>query len=79
MHLLFGNFLAVSTSHAAGLVLVALAIWLVHMLFRRRFLLVTFDPEGATVAGVNTSFWSMCLNLSIGSLPRSRYTRSEPF
>jgi ABC-type Mn2+/Zn2+ transport system permease subunit len=50
LHLLFGNLLAVSFSHAAGLVLVALAIGLVHMLFRRRFLLVTFDPEAATVA-----------------------------
>src|ERR1700680_764080 len=66
LHLLFGNLLAVSLSHAVGLVLVALAIGLLHMSFRRRFLLVTFDPEAAPVAGVNTSFWSMCLNLSIG-------------
>jgi len=66
LHLLFGNLLAVSISHAMGLVLVALTIGLVHTLFSRRFLLVTFDPEAATVAGVNTSLWSMCLNLSIG-------------
>jgi hypothetical protein len=34
--------------------------------FGRRFLLVTFDPEAATVAGVNTRWWSFFLNLAIG-------------
>jgi zinc transport system permease protein len=66
LHLLFGNLLAVSPSHAAGLVIVGLAIGLVHVLFQRRFLLLTFDLETARVAGVNTGFWSLCLNLTIG-------------
>jgi len=66
LHLLFGNLLAVSFGHAAALVAVAAGMGLVHLLFHRRFLLVTFDPETATVAGVKTSLWSMCLNLSIG-------------
>ncbi len=66
LHLLFGNLLAVSTSHAVGLVILALVIGLVHILFGRRFLLVTFDPEAAQVAGVNTALWSLFMSLAIG-------------
>jgi zinc transport system permease protein len=66
LHLLFGNVLAISVSHAGGLMANALLIGLVHILFSRRFLLVTFDPESAQVAGVSTRLWSLCLNLSIG-------------
>jgi ABC-type Mn2+/Zn2+ transport system permease subunit len=67
LHLLYGNVLTVSPGHAAGLVVLALGIGLVHVLFGSRFLLVTFDAEAAQVAGVNTRFWSVCLNLSIGA------------
>jgi ABC-type Mn2+/Zn2+ transport system permease subunit len=66
LHLLYGNVLAVSPSHATGLIVVALAVGTVHALFGRRFLLITFDAEAAQVAGVNTRLWSLCLNLSIG-------------
>jgi ABC-type Mn2+/Zn2+ transport system permease subunit len=66
LHLLFGNLLAISATHTASLVLVAVVIIVLHVLFRRRFLLVTFDIEAASVAGVNTTFWSMSLNLLIG-------------
>jgi ABC-type Mn2+/Zn2+ transport system permease subunit len=31
-----------------------------------RLLLVTFDPESAQIAGVNTRRWALALNLSIG-------------
>ena len=67
LHLLYGNVLAVSPSHATGLVVLALVIGIVHVLFGSRFLLVTFDAEAAQVAGVNTRLWSICLNLSIGA------------
>ena len=66
LHLLYGNLLAVSVSHAVGLVVLALVIGLLQILFGRRFLLVTFDPEAAQVAGVNTTFWSLSMNLLIG-------------
>jgi zinc transport system permease protein len=67
LHLLYGNVLAVSSSHATGLAILALAIGLVHVVFASRFLLITFDAEAARVAGVNTRLWSICLNLSIGA------------
>ncbi len=66
LHLLYGNVLAVSPGHARGLVLVALAIVIVHGLFAQRFLLITFDTEGARVGGVHTRGWSLLLNLWIG-------------
>jgi zinc transport system permease protein len=66
LHLLFGNVLAVQTSSVAVLTIVALSTVAMQLLFGRRFLLVTFDPEAATVAGVNTRFWSFLLNLTIG-------------
>jgi len=66
LRLLYGNLLTVSTSHAAGLVALAVVIGAVQILFGRRFLLVTFDPEAASVAGVNTALWSLSLNLLIG-------------
>jgi zinc transport system permease protein len=66
LHMLFGNLLAVSVSHAAGLAMVALIIGLAHMLFSQRFLLVSFDAEAARVAGVNVRLWSLGLNLLVG-------------
>lgn len=66
LHLLFGNVLAVQVTDVILLTVIALGIGLVQMLFARRFLLVTFDPEAARVAGVNTRLWSLALNLAIG-------------
>jgi ABC-type Mn2+/Zn2+ transport system permease subunit len=66
LHLLFGNILAVQVSDVVGLTIIAATIGLVQLLFTRRFLLVTFDPEAARVAGVNTRLWSLALNLAIG-------------
>jgi ABC-type Mn2+/Zn2+ transport system permease subunit len=66
LHLLFGNVLAVQLTDVIGLCIIAGVIGLVQLLFARRFLLVTFDPEAARVAGVNTRLWSLVLNLAIG-------------
>lgn len=66
LHLLFGNVLAVEVADVVRLAIIAGVVALVHVLFARRFLLVTFDPEAATVAGVDTHLWSLCLNLAIG-------------
>jgi hypothetical protein len=39
-----------------------------HTLFWRRFLLVTFDAEAAKVAGVRTRRWALGINLLIGAI-----------
>jgi ABC-type Mn2+/Zn2+ transport system permease subunit len=66
LHLLFGNVLAVQTDDVVALTIIALLIVSMQLLFGRRFLLVTFDPEAATVAGVNTRLWSLTRDLAIG-------------
>jgi len=66
LHLLYGNVLAVSPGHAAGLAVIAGVIGVVQIAFGARFMLVTFDAEAAEVAGVNTRLWATGLNLTIG-------------
>ena len=66
LHLLFGNVLAVQAGDVVQLAVIAAVIGVIQVLFARRFLLVTFDPEAATVAGVRTRLWSLGLNLCIG-------------
>lgn len=68
LHLLFGNVLAIQSSHVIALVIQAAAVILLHVLFWRRFLLVTFDAEAARVAGVKTRWWSLAINLVIGAV-----------
>ena len=63
LHLLFGNVLAIQPSHVAALVLLAVLVGCLHLLLAPRFLLVTFDAEAATVAGVKTRVWAFVLNL----------------
>jgi zinc transport system permease protein len=66
LHLLFGNVLAVQPRNVVVLGIISLVVVLMQLLFGRRFLLVTFDPDAATVAGLNTRLWSLILNLAIG-------------
>jgi zinc transport system permease protein len=66
MHFLFGNLLAVHPVHAASLAAMAALTAAAHATFMRRFLVTTFDPEAAQVAGVNVRAWSLLLNLLVG-------------
>jgi ABC-type Mn2+/Zn2+ transport system permease subunit len=66
LHLLFGNVLAVQPTDVFQITTIAAVVALMQMVFGRRFLLVTFDPEAATVADVNTRLWSLILYLMIG-------------
>jgi ABC-type Mn2+/Zn2+ transport system permease subunit len=66
MDLLYGNILAVPPSHVMGLTALAAAVVTAQLVFMPRFVLVTFDPESAQIAGVNTWRWSLALNLLIG-------------
>ena len=68
LHLLFGNVLAIQTSHVIALLIEAAVVVVLHVLFWRRFLLVTFDAEAAKVAGVKTRWWSLAINLLIGAV-----------
>jgi zinc transport system permease protein len=66
MHFLFGNLLAVTPLHAGSLAAMAAVTAAAHAACMRRFLVTTFDPEAAQVAGVNVRGWSLLLNLLVG-------------
>jgi ABC-type Mn2+/Zn2+ transport system permease subunit len=66
LHLLFGNVLSVHGAAVVQLSLVAVAAVSAQLVVGRRFLLITFDPEFAAVAGVNRRAWSLALNLAVG-------------
>lgn len=66
LDLLFGNVLAVSVSDVVWLSAIAVAVGSMQLLFGQRLLLVTFDPETATVAGVNARLWTLALHLAVG-------------
>ena len=68
LHLLFGNVLAIQARHVITLLIEAAVVVLLHALFWRRFLLVTFDAETARVAGVKTRWWALAINLLIGGV-----------
>jgi zinc transport system permease protein len=65
-YLLFGNVLAVQVADVVELAIIAAVIGAMQWLFGRRFLLVTFDPEAARVAGIDARIWTRALNLAVG-------------
>ena len=66
LKVLFGNILSVHTGEmvALGVLLAVLAI--VHVVFYKEFLFVSFDPETAQAQGINVRGWDLLLYLTIG-------------
>jgi zinc transport system permease protein len=66
-HMLQGNIL--TTSHEDVRVLIALVagIGLIHLLFVKPFLFVSFDPETARTLGLRTRVWSLLLYVTLGA------------
>ena len=64
--MLVGNILAVSRHDVAKTALLYGAIGLFHYIFRRRFLLISTDPEGAEAQGISIRFWDFLFYASFG-------------
>ena len=66
LKVLFGNILSAHTGEmvALGVLLAVLAV--VHVLFYKEFLFVSFDPETAQAQGINVRGWNLLLYLTIG-------------
>ena len=66
LKVLFGNILSAHTGEmvALGVLLALLAI--VHVVFYKEFLFVSFDPETAQAQGINVRGWDLLLYLTIG-------------
>jgi ABC-type Mn2+/Zn2+ transport system permease subunit len=61
-----GNILGITHSDTMVLLAVAVPVLLVHLVFFKEFLFVSFDRETARTLGYNVVFWNLLLYLTIG-------------
>ena len=64
--MLVGNILAVSWFEVTKTAILYGAIGLFHFIFRRKFLLISMDPEAAEKEGINIRFWDFLFYASFG-------------
>jgi ABC-type Mn2+/Zn2+ transport system permease subunit len=67
-HLLQGNILTITNGQLYALAITLVVIGLVHYLFHKEFLFVSFDAETARTQGYNTAGWNLLLFLTIGTV-----------
>ncbi|MBI4608150.1 MAG: metal ABC transporter permease [Candidatus Rokubacteria bacterium] len=65
LNMFFGNILSVPTAELLALAVVVPLIGLVHLLFAKEFLFVSFDFETARAHGVNARLWDLVLLLTL--------------
>lgn len=61
-----GNILGITPTDTLILLAVAVPVLLVHVLFYKEFLFVSFDRETARTLGYNVRFWNLFLYLTLG-------------
>ena len=61
-----GNILGITRVDTLILVAVAVPVLLVHLIFYKEFLFVSFDRETARTLGYNVRFWNLLLYLTLG-------------
>ncbi|HXG72527.1 MAG TPA: metal ABC transporter permease [Gemmatimonadaceae bacterium] len=61
-----GNILGITAADTMTLVAVAVPVLLLHGVFYKEFLFVSFDRETARTLGYNVSFWNLLLYLTLG-------------
>ena len=66
LKVLFGNILSAHTGEMVALGVLLAVLALVHVLFYKEFLFVSFDPETAQAQGINVRGWDLLLYLTIG-------------
>jgi len=64
--LIFGNAVAVPVQDVVILAVAAVVVGLVHTVFRKEVVFVSFDRETAEAMGMNASLWSGVLYFTIG-------------
>ncbi len=64
--MLVGNILTVSWFEVARTAVLYGAVGVFHYIFRRRFLLISMDPEAAEAQGISTRFWDFLFYASFG-------------
>ena len=61
-----GNILGITRTDTLVLVAVAVPVLLVHWIFYKEFLFVSFDRETARTLGYNVTFWNLLLYFTLG-------------
>lgn len=61
-----GNILGITRGDTMVLIAVAIPVLLVHALFYKEFLFVSFDRETARTLGYRVNFWNLLLYLTLG-------------
>lgn len=64
--MLVGNILAVSWSEVAHTAMLYGAVGVFHLIFRKNFLQISMDPQGAEARGVSLRFWDFLFYASFG-------------
>ena len=63
---LMGNILGITAKDTLVLIAVAVPVLLVHTVFYKEFLFVSFDPETARTLGYRVTVWNLLLYLTLG-------------
>lgn len=61
-----GNILGITAADTITLIAVAVPVLVLHAIFYKEFLFVSFDRETARTLGYNVSFWNLLLYLTLG-------------
>lgn len=65
-HMLVGDVLLVSLKSVGQMALLYGAIGLFHVIFRKKFLAISINPEGAEASGINIRLWDILFYMSFG-------------
>ena len=65
-HMLVGDILLVSLPTVIQMAILYAAIGIFHLIFRKQFLTISLDPEGAEAFGVNIRLWDVLFYMSFG-------------
>ncbi len=65
-HMLVGDVLLVSLSSVAQMALLYGAIGIFHVIFRKKFLAISVNPEAAEASGINIRLWDILFYMSFG-------------
>jgi zinc/manganese transport system permease protein len=65
-HMLVGDVLLVSFRSVVNMAILYGSIGLFHVIFRKKFLAISLDPEGAEASGMNIRLWDVLFYMSFG-------------
>ena len=65
-HMLVGDLLLVSVQTVVNVAILYGIIGIFHVVFRRKFLAISLDPEAAEASGIRVRFWDVLFYMSFG-------------